>query len=115
MWLFTSNGHLSLSRNPYDLDELTVRSQSREDMERFVVLLDRIGEGRHEVQEIAEEGYLVMVTAKKAVVARAVARIVGGIDYQRFVHSTHFDFGEKPGFLLWTTPTGLQVARVIPD
>jgi hypothetical protein len=115
MWLFTKDGHLSLARHPAQPDCLVVYAQLREDMDKFVVLLDEIGGRRHPVQEAAEEGYRFMVTAKRAVVAQAVARTIGEIDYQKFTHSVHFDFGKEPGFLLWTNPTGLQVARVRPE
>lgn len=114
MWLFTKDGHLSLSRSPFNLDEIVVRSRSREDIERFLVLLDGIGEGRHELKEIFEEGYRFAVTARRDVVARAVARTVGEIDYHRFADSVCLDFGRQPGFLLWTTAEGVQVVRVIP-
>jgi hypothetical protein len=112
MWIFTKNGHLSLGQHAGDHDCLVVRSQLREDIERFVALLDSVGDRKHEVQDTAEGDYHYLVTARRAVVAEAVARTVAAIDYDKLVDSVHFDFGKQPGFLLWLNPTGLQVARV---
>jgi len=115
MWLFTKHGHLSLANNPFEVDHLIVRSQLREDLDKFLALLDEIGGRRHVVQEDVEDGYRFLVNARKTVVAQAVAHMVSGIDYGRFVQSFHFDFGKEPGFLLWMNPNGLQLARVKPD
>jgi hypothetical protein len=115
MWIFTKDGHLSLVQHPTDLGRLVIHAQLREDMERFVTLLDEIGEGRHEAEPSVESGYRFTVTARREVVAKAVAKVVAEIDYQRFTQSMHLDFGKEPGFILWTTPTGLQVARVRPE
>ena len=56
--------------------------------------------------------YKFLVMAKRAIVAEAVARMVTAIDYGKFLHSVHFDFGKQPGYLLWLNKTGLQVATV---
>ena len=62
-------------------------------MDWFVALLDEIGGQRHEVQETTEGDYRFLVMARRAVVAEAVARMVAAIDYGKFLHSQHFDFG----------------------
>jgi hypothetical protein len=115
MWLFTKSGHLSMAQHPTDPGRLVIHAQSQEDVERFVTLLDGVGKERHEAEPSVESGYRFTITARRSVVAQAVARIVGEIDYQRFTQSVHFDFGHKPEFLLWTSPTGVQVARVKPE
>ena len=115
MWIFSKNGHLSVAQHPESHDYFVVHAQLREDIDKFVALLDEIGGERHEVQETAEGNYRFLVMARRAVVAEAVARMVSEIDYERFVHSVHFDFGKEPGFMLWMNPTGLQVARVKPE
>ena len=59
-----------------------------------------------------EGDYRFIVMAKRSVVAQAVGRLVAEIDYGKFIHSVHVDFGSQPGFMLWLNRTGLQVARV---
>lgn len=115
MWLFTKHGHLSLVNNLFEVDHLIVRSQLREDLDKFVAVLDEIGGRRHAVQDDVEDGYHFLVSARKTVVAQAVAQLIAGIDYGRFVQSFHFDFGKDPGFLLWMNRNGVQLARVKPD
>jgi hypothetical protein len=72
-------------------------------------------EQRHEIQETVEGDYRFVVLAQRSVVAQAVAQMVTNIDYGKFIHSIHLDFGSQPGFLLWMNPTGVQVARVRPE
>jgi hypothetical protein len=112
MWLFTKNGHLSVGQHAFDHDYLVVHAQMREELDSFAALLDEIGGQQHEVQETREGDYRFLVMARRAVVAEAVARTVAAIDYGKFIHSVHFDFGKQPGFLLWLNRTGLQVATV---
>ena len=112
MWLFTKHGHLSLGQHPDDHGRLAVHTQLREELDGFVALLDEIGGQQHEVQETVEGDYRFLVMAKRTVVAEAVARIVTGIDYGKFIHSFHVDFGKQPGYLVWLNRTGLQVATV---
>ena len=112
MWLFTKNGHLSLGQHQNDSDLMVVHAQVREELDYFVVILDEIAGQKHEVQEAVERGYHHMVVARRSVVAEAVSRMVSTIDYGKFIHSAHFDFGSQPGYLLWLNKTGLQVATV---
>jgi hypothetical protein len=112
MWIFTKNGHLSVGQHPDDHDFLVVHAQLREELDSFVALLDEIGGQQHEVQETVEGVYHYRVMARRTVVAEAVAKMVAEIDYGKFMHSLHFDFGKQPGYLLWLNPTGLQVATV---
>lgn len=112
MWIFSKNGHLSIGQHANDHDYLVVHAQLREEINSFVALLDEIGGQKHEVQETTEGNYRFLVMARRAVVAEAVARTVAAIDYGKFIHSVHFDFGEQLGFLLWLNRTGLQVATV---
>jgi hypothetical protein len=112
MWIFTKHGHLSVGQHAFDHDFLVVHTQLREELDSFVALVDEIGGQQHEVQETREGDYQFLVTARRAVVAEAVARIVTGIDYGKFIHSFHVDFGKQPGYLVWLNRTGLQVATV---
>ena len=112
MWLFTKQGHVSIGQNPFDLAQLVIHAQLREEIEAVVAMLDGAGGKRHEILEMTEEQYQFKVFAQRAVVAEAVARMVADIDYDRFIHSFHVDFGAKPGFILWVNKTGLQVAAV---
>lgn len=113
MWLFTKNsGHLSIGQHAFDHDCLVVHAQLPEDINSFVALVDEIGGQRHEVQETTEGDYKFVVMAKRAIVAEAVARMVAAVDYGKFLHSFHIDFGTQPGYLLWLNKTGLQVATV---
>jgi hypothetical protein len=91
---------------------LVVHTQLREELDSFVALLDEIAGQKHEVQERTEGDYRFEVMGKRAVVAQAVARMVAAIDYFKFLHSFHVDFGKQPGYLLWLNKTGLQVATV---
>ena len=112
MWIFGKHGHLSIGQYPFDHELLVVHAQLREEVDSFVALLDEIGGRKHEVQETTEDDYKFLVMAKRAVVAEAGARTVAAIDYGKFLHSVHFDFGKQPGFLVWMNRTGLQVATV---
>jgi hypothetical protein len=112
MWLFTKNDHLSIGQHAFDYDFLVVHAQLREELDSFVALLDSVGNQKHGVQATTEGDYKFFVTARRAVIAEAVAKMVAGIDYGKFVHSFHVDFGKQPGFLLWLNRTGLQVATV---
>jgi hypothetical protein len=115
MWIFTKDGHLSLGNDPFNPDRLIIHSQLREEMDRFVSILDQIGGQKHEVQPTMEANYRCMVAAKREVVAKAIGKMISEIDYGKFVQSVTFDFGSEPGYLLAVTPTGLQVARVQPQ
>ena len=115
MWIFSKHGHLSLGQHASDHDMLVIHAQVREEMASFVALLDEASGDQHEVQETTEGDYHFLVMARRTVVAEAVARMVTAVDYGKFVHSIHVDFGKQPGFLLWMNPTGLQVARVRPE
>ena len=113
MWLFTKHGHFSLGQHSSDPSYLVVHSQLREEMDKFVGVLDAVGGKQHEVLETVEGDYRFVVLAQRSVVAQAVARMVTEIDHENFVHSVHFDFGTvQPGFLVWMNATGLQVSRV---
>jgi hypothetical protein len=116
VWLFTRNGFISLTQHPQEQesDKLVVQTQTREEMERVVRLLDEIG-GPHEIER-AYDGFCRFGTvANKEVAAQLIARLVVGIDYGRFVQAVNFDFGANPQYVLLMTPVGLQVARVSPD
>ena len=112
MWLFGKNGHLSIGQYPFDPELLVVHTQLREEMDSFVALLDEIAGQKHSVEQKTEEGYRFETMAKRAVVAEAVAKMVVSIDYFKFLHAVHLDFGKQPGYLLWLNRTGLQVATV---
>lgn len=112
MWIFSKFGHLSIGQHASDHDVLVVHAQLRDELAKFVAVLDAVGNDKHEVQETAEGDYHFLVIAKRSVVAEAVARLVGEISYGKLHHSCHFDFGAQPGFLLWLNKTGLQVATV---
>jgi hypothetical protein len=112
MWLFTKDGHLSIGQKPFDLDQLIIHTQLREEIEAVVALLDKVGGKQHEILEMTEGDYQFKVMAQRALVAEAVAKLVADIDYDKFIHSFHVDFGAKPGFILWINKTGLQVATV---
>ncbi len=114
MWLFTKNhGHLSIGQHASDHDVLVINAQLREDIDKFVAVLDAVGSQKHQVQDTAEGDYPFAVLAKRSVVAQAIAQLVAAIDYSKFIHSFHVDFGSsQAGYLLWMRPNGLQVARV---
>jgi hypothetical protein len=112
MWLFTKSGHLSIGQDASNHDNLVVHAQLREDIDNFVEALDAVSRQTHEVQETTECDYRFLVVAWRVVVAEAIAKMVTAIDYGKFIHSIHFDFGKQPGFLVWMNPTGLQVATV---
>ena len=76
MWLFTKQGHVSIGQNPFDLDQLVIHAQLREEIEAVVAMLDGAGGKRHEILEMTEEQYQFKVFAQRAVVAEAVARKV---------------------------------------
>ena len=46
---------------------------------------------------------------------RAVGKMVANVDYGKFLHSFHVDFGKQPGYLLWLNRTGLRQISPIED
>ena len=110
MWLFTKNGHLSLGQHSSEPGYLVVHTQLREEMDKFVAVLDEVAGQKHEVRETTEGDYHYLVMAQRSVVAEAVSRMIAAIDYAKVMHSVSFDFGEQPGFLLLVNKSGLQVA-----
>ena len=112
MWIFGSQGHLSIGELAGQPDVLEVRTQLREELEKFVAMLDAISGQRHPILERIEEDYRFLVMAQRPVVAEAVAQLVTEIDSGKDHHSFHVDFGAQPGYLLWLNKTGLQVATV---
>jgi hypothetical protein len=115
MWIFSKSGHLNLGQQGTDPGLLVVQSRTREDIDRFVALLDEVGGRKHEIHAVVQGGYRFEVVARKTVAAEAVARLVSGIDYSSLMRSMSFDFGAEPGYLLWMRPDGLQVMRVKPE
>ena len=112
MWIFSKTGHLNIGQHASDHDYLVVHAQVREDIENLVAMLDEGCGGRHEIQETVEGDYRFFVIARRSAVAEAIAKMVSGIDYGKFLHSFHVDFGAKPGYLLWLNRTGLQIGTV---
>ena len=112
MWLFTKNGHFNVVRQG---DGLVVQSQTRNDLDRFVVVLDDVAGHEHELQPTNNGDYRFQVMAARKDVAETVARLVSEIDYSSLMRSVTFDFGTEPGYVLVMRPNGLQVARVNPE
>jgi hypothetical protein len=110
MWLFTTNGHLSVGQHVSQPDILEIRTQLPDEAQSVVAMLDSVSGQKHGVKEDMEGDYRYMVAARRAVVAEAVARMVADITYWKLHNSFHADFGEQPGFLMWVNRTGLQVA-----
>lgn len=83
MWLFTRSGFIGLAQHPLEPDKLVVQTQTREEMEQVVRLLDEVG-GQHEIEQVMD-GFCRFATAvNKDVAAQFIARLVVGIDYGRF-------------------------------
>lgn len=114
MWIFTRNGFISLAEHPQEGNKLIIQTQTHEQMQQVVRLLDQDG-SKHEIERTMDGFCRFQAIAKKDVAAQAVAWIVTGIDYGRFTQAVNFDFGSDPQFLLWMNPSGLQVARVSPE
>jgi hypothetical protein len=112
MWLFSKSGHFSIGQHPSDASYLVVQAQSREELGKFVGVLDAVVGKRHEVQAVDDGDYRFLVTARRSVVAEAVGRVIATVDYSKFVHSFHVDFGAKTGYFLWMRPSGLNVAAL---
>ena len=114
VWLFTRHGFISVTKHPQEPDKLVVQTQTREEIEQVVRLLDEVG-GKHEIER-AYDGFCRFAPwPTRRWLAQVIARMVVGIDYGRFTQSVNFDFGADPRFLLCMTPTGLQVSRVSPE
>ena len=113
MWIFGKQGHFAIGQDAFDHSKLLVHTQLREELEAVVAVLDQVAGGeRHEIEERVEGDYRFVVTARREVVAEAVARMVAAIDYTKHTDSFHVDFGAQPGFILWLNRKGLQVATV---
>jgi hypothetical protein len=114
MWIFSRNGFISLAMHPQEADKLVVQTQTSEEMDRIVLLLDELG-SKHEIERVMDGFCRFATVAHKDVAAQLIARLVVGIDYSRFTQAVNFDFGTDPQFLLWMNTNGLQVARVSPE
>ena len=112
MWIFTKQGHCAIGQDAFDHSQLLIHTQLREELEAVVAVLDQVGGQRHEIEERVDGDYRFVVTARREVVAEAVARMVAAIDYDKHVHSLHIDHGSQPGYFLWLNRAGLQVATV---
>lgn len=114
MWIFTKFGFVGLVKHPQQADKLLWQAQDGKEMKEMARLLDEVGGTTHDV-EPASDGFARFATVvSRDVAAQVVARLVAQIDYGHFTQAVTFDFGEDPQFLLWTKPTGLQVARIRP-
>ncbi len=114
MWIFTRNGFVGLVQHPQQADKLVFQTQTREEIEQMVRLLDEVGGTMHVVEQ-ATDGFARFTTVTtKDVAAQVAARLVAEIDYQHFVQAMTFDYGTSPQFLIWTQPSGLQVGRIKP-
>ncbi len=111
MWIFSRNGFVSLIQHPQKPGSLVVQTQTREEMEQVVRLLD----GKHEIERSYDGSFRFSTIADKDAVAMLVAQLATKIDYSRFTQSVNFDFGTDPRFLLCMSATGLQVARISPE
>ena len=113
MWIFTKQAHVSIGQDAFDHSKLLLHTQLREELEAVVAVLDKVAGGqRHTLEERIEGDYRFVVTARREVVAEAVAMMVTTIDYTKHVHSLHIDHGLQPGYFLWLNRTGLQVATL---
>ena len=115
MWIFTTDGFLSVVQHPNDPELLLVQTQSREEMDRLVQALDDIAGQKHEVVPAEEQGCRFATVAPREDVGGMLLGMVGKINYSTFTESVSFDFGADPRFILWVSERGLQVARVKPE
>ena len=114
MWLFTRLGFIGLAQHPQEPNKLIVQTQTCEEMEQIVVMLDEIG-GQHPIEKTMDGFCRFSTVASKEAAAEMVGQMVTAIDYGRFVQAINFDFGNDPQFLLWMNTSGLQIARVSPE
>ena len=114
MWIFAKSGFLSLARHPKGADTLVVQTQSREEMEQVVRLLDELAGKKHEIEQVNDGFCRFATAANKDLAVRLVARLISEIDYTTFTQAARFDFGAEPQFLIWVDGGGLQVARTKP-
>ena len=115
MWLFTKDGFLGLTRHPEEADKLVIQTQTSDEMDRFVRLLDEVAGHRHEILPVSDGFSRFAAVVERGVAARFIARLVAEIDYTTFTQATRFDFGADPQFIMWVNGGGLQVARVKPE
>ncbi len=81
MLLVTKLGTLNLLQHSLDTSSLQISVQKQADVDRLVAILDEIGGEHLEVQPIWEGDYRFQIIARKAAVAKAIARMVAEIDY----------------------------------
>ena len=112
MWIFTTNGFVSLVQHPQEPEMLLVQTRTEEEMAAIVRVLDKIVGHGHRIEHVSDASCPWVVTATRRAVVQMIARWIENIDYTKFVRSVHFDFGNSPEFLLWMSSGGLQVARL---
>ena len=109
MWVFTKNGFLSIVKHRYLPGRLMIRARVRDDLEQFVSLLDEIGGGHHRIKETPDGDYGFRVTARKEVVAQALARLTTEIDYDNFKNAIHGDVDRDSAYMdVWAAMHRLQ-------
>ena len=108
MWIFSKTGFVSIVRHKPQTDKLIVRARVREDLERFVKLLDEIAGARHAIRETPRD-YRFRTVATKEAVAQALARQVTDIDYTNFKDAVHGDPQRDDAYLdVWSAMHRLQ-------
>jgi hypothetical protein len=110
MWLYTKHGFISIVHHE-ESDKLVVRTETDEAMQAVVRHLG----GEHEIEPVMDGFCRFSLAAHNDAVAQAVAVLVSGIDYTRFIQATHFDFGGDPNFFVRVVAGALEVARIKPS
>jgi len=116
MWVFTTSGFLSIVKHRYLPGRLMIRARVREDIEHFIALLDEIGGGHHKIKETPDGDYRFRTTARKEIVAQAIAGITTEIDYDNFKDAVHGDVHRDRAYMgVWSAMHGLQSAKLRGD
>jgi len=115
MWVFGKTGFLSIVKHRYLPGRLMIRARVREDLESFVSLLDEISGGHHKIKKTSDADYGFRTTARKEVVAQAIARLTAEIDYTNFkdeIHKQADPDRDRAYMDVWAAMHGLQNAKL---
>ena len=89
MWIFSRNGFVGLVQHPQQADKLVLQTQTREEMDSLVPLLDEVG-GSKQVVEQATDGFARFATVVMKDVAVADRRSLRCRDRLRTLHAGRF-------------------------
>ena len=85
----------------------------KEDLEKFIVILDEVSGSKHSITETPDGDYAFRTTATKKAVAEAMTRQINDLDYVNFKNAVHGDPQRDSAYMkVWSALYSLQAAKL---